>query len=379
MRLSALTLDTRKHVITGLAALGCAACAASPMAVTKADLGYRLVVENGTATVSGLVKAPKALHALSASLFERDAQGALRLAEAPLAGATVRALDASGKPNANVLPVQTDAQGRFTLRGLRLGEPAYLQAQFKSADDADRSLFAYVRPEREQVCSDVNLASTLVVHEMERSGRGPSMFNSDKLAQVIALAQGKLPDLLTDAVDGKAPDLNQALTGLIKQTTSSGPGLSPLPPAAGSTVDSIFKRDPDLKNGLEGAVDTYLDVTFTVQDFGANDAPVLHPDRIRQLLIGRVELVCQASQQTFAEVAFWLNNQPVGAAAFDGQDWVAALDTRTLPDGPYVLSAVGRPRGGEEPTVMRALVYVRNTAPARESGCAGWVTGGQTP
>ena len=195
--------------------------------------------------------------------------------------------------------------------------------------------------------------------------------DADKLAKVVDVARTKLPDLLTDAVDG-SDDMNKALDGLIKQVTSSGPGGGSLPPSAGGLIDHVFSGDPDLNTGMNGAVDTFLDVSFTLQDFGANDAPVLHADRIRQLLIGNVELVCQAGETAYAKVAFWLNNQPVAEAQYDGQAWVASLDTRTLGDGAYVLSAVARPKDGGDPLVMRALVYVRNTGPARESTCAGW-------
>lgn len=371
MRLPTLPTSTRKQMVAGLAALGCVACANSPAAVSKADLGYRLVVENGTATVSGLVSAPKTLLANSASLFVRDGDGKLKLAEEPLAGATVRALDASGKPNAKVLAVTTDAQGRFTLRGLRLGEPAFLQAQFQGADTATSTLLAYVRPERDQVCTDINLASTLVVHQMGHSGQGPSMFDSDKLAKVVAAAQNKLPDLLTDAVDGQ-DDMNKALTNLVHQATSAGPGGASLPSSAGSTIDKVFTSDPDLKSGMSGAVDTFLDVTFTIQEYGTNTGTVLHADRIRQLLIGKVEMVCQASADSYSQVTFWLNNQSVAEAQYDGQTWVGSLDTRTMADGPYVLSAVCKKAGVAEPTIMRALVYVRNLGPAAESTCDGW-------
>jgi hypothetical protein len=295
----------------------------------------------------------------------------------------VQVLDGSGKVNARVLAVKTDALGRFTLRGLRLGEPAFVQAQFKGADASERSLLAYVRPERDQVCLDVSLASTLVVHKIIRTGQSPGMFASDKVAELVAKATVKLPDLLSDALDGTATDLNQAVTDLLTSATGGGGGgggLSTLPGSSGSIIDKVFD-DPDLKDGLNQAVETFLDVTFTILGFGANDAAVLRPDRIRQLLIGKVELVCQAGQEPYQHVAYWLNNQAVAEAQFDGQSYVGALDTRSLADGPYVLSAVVKRRSGGDPTIIRSFVYVRNTAPAREAPCEAWrdTTEGGTP
>jgi hypothetical protein len=174
--------------------------------------------------------------------------------------------------------------------------------------------------------------------------------------------------------------MNKALTTLVHQATSSGPGSAPLPASAGSTIGKVFDSDPDLKGGMNSSMDTFLDVSFTVQDFGTNQGTVLHPDRIRQLLIGKVELVCQGSADSYSQVSFWLNNQTVGEAQFDGQTWVASLDTKGIADGPYVLSSVGKKAGVAEPTILRALVYVRNTGPAAEAPCDGWPTASeQTP
>jgi hypothetical protein len=376
MRLSAPSFLNHRTVLTGLTALACAACAV-PAATPTPDMGYRLVVENGTSSVSGKLSAPKAFFAASVSLFERGAEGGLALSEAPVEGASVQVLDGSGKVNARVLPVKTDALGRFTLRGLRLGEPAFVQAQFKGADASERTLLAYVRPERDQVCLDVSLASTLVVHKIIRTGQSPGMFASDKVAELVAKATIKLPDLLTDALDGTATDLNQAVTDLLTSATSGGGGgIGALPGSSGSIIDKVFD-DADLKDGLNQAVETFLDVTFTILGFGANDAAVLRPDRIRQLLIGRVELVCQPGQEPYQHVAFWLNNQSVAEAQFDGQSYVGALDTQALADGPYVLSAVVKRRSGAEPTIIRSFVYVRNTAPAREAPCEAWGRDGE--
>lgn len=377
MRLPALRFLNPRTVLAGLTALACAACAV-PAATPTPDMGYRLVVENGTSSVSGKLSAPKAFFAASVSLFERGAEGGLALSEAPVEGASVSVLDGAGKVNARVLPVKTDALGRFTLRGLRLGEPAFVQAQFKGADASERTLLAYVRPERSQVCLDVSLASTLVVHKIIRTGQSPGMFASDKVAELVAKATVKLPDLLTDALDGTATDLNQAVTDLLTSATGGGGGggIGALPGSSGSIIDKVFD-DPDLKDGLNQAVETFLDVTFTILGFGANDAAVLRPDRIRQLLIGRVELVCQAGQEPYQHVAFWLNNQSVAEAQFDGQSYVGALDTQALADGPYVLSAVVKRRSGAEPTIIRSFVYVRNTAPAREAPCEAWGSSGE--
>jgi hypothetical protein len=375
MRLPALRFLNHRTVLTGLTALSCAACAV-PAATSTPDMGYRLVVENGTSSVSGRLSAPKAFFAASVSLFERGPEGGLALSEAPVEGASVTVLDGAGKLNARVLPVKTDALGRFTLRGLRLGEPAFVQAQFKGADASERTLLAYVRPERSQVCLDVSLASTLVVHKIIRTGQSPGMFASDKVAELVAKATIKLPDLLTDALDGTATDLNQAVTDLLTSATGGGGGIGALPGSSGSIIDKVFD-DADLKDGLNQAVETFLDVTFTILGFGANDAAVLRPDRIRQLLIGRVELVCEAGQEPYQHVAFWLNNQSVAEAQFDGQSYVGALDTQALADGPYVLSAVVKRRNGAEPTIIRSFVYVRNTAPAREAPCEAWDGSGE--
>lgn len=368
MQLRALRLPIL--VLTGLTALFCAACAV-PAATPGPDMGYRLVVENGTSSVSGRLSAPKAFFAASVSLFEKNAEGGLALSEAPVEGAAVQVLDATGKVNARVLPVKTDALGRFTLRGLRLGEPAFVQAQFTGAEASERTLLAYVRPERDQVCLDVSLASTLVVHKIIRTGQSPGMFASDKVAELVGKTMAKLPDLLTDALDGSATDLNQAVTDLLTSATGGGGGLVTLPGSSGAVIDKVFD-DAELKDGLNQAVETFLDVTFTILGFGANDAAVLRPDRIRQLLIGKVELVCEAGQEPYQHVAYWLNNQAVAEAQFDGQSYVGALDTQTLADGPYVLSAVVKRRSGGEPTIIRSFVYVRNTAPAREAPCEAW-------
>jgi hypothetical protein len=359
-------------LVAGLAAVAIAGCQ-SPVPIARADLGYRLVVENGTATVSGLVSAPKALFATSESLFARGADGALRISAEPVAGATVRALDATGRPNAKVLPVRTDAQGRFTLRGLRIGEPAYVQAQFSGADATERSLLAYVRPEGDQACTSVDLASTLVVHKMGRTGMTRSVFDAGKLADLAAAAAAKLPDLLVDAV-GDSEGLEAALAGLVKEATTTPPGGG-LTGGTGSAIDKVFDQGP-LSGGIAGAVDTFLDVNFTIQAFGVNDAPVVHAERARQLLIGPVELVFEAPRAPYEHVSFWLDNRAVADAHHDGQSWVGAWDSRTVADGPYVLSAVVKPAGGGTPTILRAAVYVRNTAPARSAPCAGWTDAG---
>lgn len=363
-------------MLSGLVTLTLAACGPAPVAV-QADLGYRLVVENGMATVSGRVLAPKSLFATSAGLFEKAADGAMRLAEEPVAGATVQAIDANGQLNPKVASVLTDAAGRFTIRGLRLGEPAYLQAKFSGAEHAERSLYAYVKPEREQACQTVSLASTLLVHKMARSGHAAPAFSAEKLADVLAQIQGKLPDLLTDAADAEGGDLQQVLTNLVNQATTKPPagggvGGGGLPAGVGGLIDRVFDQDPAVKDGLNKALDTFLDVNFTVQAFGTNDAQVVRQDRIRQLLIGKVELLCQAGAAPYQKVAFWLNNEAVAEGQFDGQAWVGAFDTRTVADGPYVLSAVVTRKDAETPVMMRAFVYVRNLGPAREAACDGW-------
>lgn len=360
--------------LVGAFALACTACAGTPV-TPQAELGYRLVVENGTASISGQVSAPKTFFATSAGMFERDDQGELQLAETAVAGATVRALDATGQLNGRVLPVQTDERGRFTIRGLRLGESAFLQAQFKGANAEERSLYAYVKPERAQVCATINLASTLVVHKMLRSGQAAAAFSAEKLAEVIKATEAKLPELLIDAAELAGGNLDQVVGQVLQQATTTGPGGGGLSGSVGSTIDRLFDQDPVIRDGMNNAIDTYLDVNFTVQAMGVNMAPVVHSERIRQLLIGKVELVCQAGAQPYTSVSFWLNNQAVAEAQFDGQAWVAALDSQGFADGPYVLSAVAKRKDADTPAVMRAFVYVRNVAPAPESACEGWEEG----
>lgn len=353
-----------------LAIAGCA-----PVPVSTADraigLGFRLVVETGSAVVAGVVTAPAPLVAAGGAVLTRGAAKAVD--ERPVPGATVVALDRKGQPLAQVPSVETDELGRFVVRGWRLGEPGFLEVRFADLAGHPRRLRAYVRPEAETACGEISLATTLLAARVSELGDQVPLFSADKLAQAATATRAQLPGLLEAAArEGLEATPQAGLEHLLDAVT-----LAPADPAqqsaqaeATARLTRAFGQVPALAEALSRAVETFLDVGFTVQAMAENQAPVVREERIRHLLVGRAELLCRDAAGELAGVTFWLNNDRVAEARHEGGAWVASLDSGQVPDGPYVLSAVGTPRlGGRSPRIARAFLYVRNTRPAGAFPC----------
>jgi hypothetical protein len=379
-----LATQAIKLALAGLVLAGAAACSPTPVSVagqSQGQLSFRLLIDNGTSTVSGRVMSPETLLRQGTRMFT---DGGSRLKETLVAGATIEVVDAEGKPREGVPAVKTDEDGRFKLRGLRIGEAGFLRASFVDAKGKTRYLYTYVRPSGEAGCSEISLPTTLIAGKIANDGFKAPLYDPDKLAPLPAKIREALPGSLQAAAgsgSSGADPLQALLDAVTIATTPSGvqvnlpeparpdaaPGLDPLK----ELLDNVIKAKPEVGQDLEQAIDTFLVVTFSIQRMLDNEAVFANKQETRSMMIGQARLFYALPDAGYQGVTFWLNNDKAAEATFENGQWVARLDTRQKADGPYVLSACARAADGKLKVLTRAYVYVKNTLPEEvlENAC----------
>lgn len=348
--------------VFGLLAAGCVPLLADPP-LAGDSLAYRVELDQGLSVLGGQVLAPQVLQPAAAGrrLSQSDP-----LAEFPVAEAVMDVVDGSGKLDERFPSFKADAQGRFTLRGLPVNEAVYLRARFKGPDGADRTLFGYARPLSASACATLNFASTLLAsHLCTVPTEAFPLFMPAELAKLSERVNKNLPQALAGSLAQGLPALRARLDEVTKRDT---PGTC-LPQAdldatksrpPGDLLDAVFAVDPGLPQALDLAVETYLHITLTLQQIGANQASL---PRQKQQLRAQTELMTQVPQGRFSAFAYWLNDKKAAEATYADGRWMAKLDTRNIPNGSYVLSAIATPaRSGPSLVAASLLVQVANLA-----------------
>lgn len=351
--------------VLALGAVGCIPLLPEPP-LGGDRLAYRVQLDQGLSVLGGQVLAPSLLQ--GAPSQRRLAQSD-PLAEAPVAGATLEVVNPKGERDDRFEPFRADAQGRFTLRGLPVNEAVYLRATFPGPDGKPRRLYAYVRPQASTACTSLNFATTLLAsHLCTAPDEAFPLFLPAELAKLEARVQRGLPQALAGSLAQGLPALRQRLDAVATREVPGGclpqaEAGATRARAPGDLLDQVFAVDPSLPRDLDRAVETYLHITLTLQQLGANQSSL---PKQRQQLKAQTELQTEVPQGRFTAFAYWLNDQKIAEASYAEGKWRAKLDTRAHPNGTYVLSAIATPKG--QPAIVAAslLVQINNQGPVAD-------------
>lgn len=348
-----------------LATAGCTVGPATPApeapapVALNATLGFRRVITAASAAVFGEVRAPAAMLDDRARLVgpheENEAAPAIRLNEVAVPDAQVTVLDLAGTPVVGRTAIRTDRLGRFALDKLDGGRPYMVQATFTDRHGQPRVLRALAIPATAGGCLALTLATTVVAG---KAGATAAQLQPAELAQLVTVAQARLPAIL-DVENQHGAALSSETEALLNELTSDQPDQ------AAPLIDRLIANDPVFQTTWQTVAVSSLEVTFSIQHVPQNVAQFLTPERIGRPLSGKIELVCKTEAPSPKTVSFWLDNRKMTEAVASNGMWVATLDTTTVPDGPYVLTALDESAARK----TKAFVYVDNAAGPSGSPC----------
>jgi hypothetical protein len=376
-------------VLAVIGALG--ACQATPLMPTS-KVGFRLIIDNGVATLTGSVRAPAGVVTGAGSLYkissELSAASKLALAEVPVDHAKVDLVDNHGSVLPAATSVETDSQGRFALRGARIGEAAFLRTTFQGHDGKPHYEYTFVRPASGAECVKVSLATTLVAEAIASKQNLYPVYDPAKLDTIYTQVAANLPATLANlapttnfaapdaAASGAAASVAAVIDPALIQQALNDATIDAAPTGAvGAAAHPTFSTFFDqilapVQQQLDKATDTFLQVTFTIQSFGSNVWVPSDLQAAQHLVIGPADVLCQAPDDTYASVTFWLNNQKVGAGKATGLLWATRVDSAALADGPYVLTAIAQPKDATAQSVQtKAFLYVLNKQATTFGSC----------
>jgi hypothetical protein len=159
------------------------------------------------------------------------------------------------------------------------------------------------------------------------------------------------------------------LGGLIDGLTS--PTWNPGTSTGSAIFDQLSDSVPGLKEQLDQAIDTILNVNIIMPFAGVNNAPFPRKDDPRYLLIGTVQLHCNLEELPVSGVAYALNGEEICRTTSGGDTWRAEYDTHKMKDGEYFLTAHELGPNGQGLGKMLAKGYARiRNQDATEDPCA---------